>query len=587
MTSNTKVVLLGASGLGVLGIIASYAIGSNPEFVGASALNLFLGRGAPKGELTVELRQAATKTATSAVSPAADAGEWSSYNRTVTSDRFSPLTDLNPQTAANLKVLCTYDTNRLEGNETGLIMAHGGLVGTTAEDIFSIDPNTCKENWRVHRKSGFWSVPVNRGAVFANGKVYRGFNDMYVRAYDARTGQQIWETFIGQRSMPGMGMTSAPIAWNGTIFIGTAGGDVRNVRGRVLALDAKTGKVNWQISTVPTVQGDEMHGPAGKMPQEAMLKTWSNQPDIPVSGGGTWTSYTIDPEAGYLYIPVGNAAPDYIKDLRPGSNQFANHVLVVDARTGNYLKSFQVMKDDWHDWDISNTPVVYTTRAGRKQFSMSPKDGHLYAYDRGTDQQLYRNPVTRVENADAPFEAGKPVHFCPGSVGGGEWNGTAFDAQYNLLFTGTVERCVTVSIQTDSKAARAANGSSWIGVATFNPLDSAGKFDDKSKWAGWLYATDADTGQWAWRARTNFPVLGGVTPTAGGVVMFGDIGGNFYVLNASDGAKLWSHHFDGALAGGIITYNAGAGQRIALSSGMSHPLWPVEPRTGKVVILGM
>lgn len=194
--------------------------------------------------------------------------------------------------------------------------------------------------------------------------------------------------------------------------------------------------------------------------------------------------------------------------------------------------------------------------------------------------------MTRIENADVPFEAGKSVYFCPGPAGGGEWNGTAYDGQYNLLLTGSNEWCATVKIETDSQAARAKDGASWMGVAYFNPLDSTGKFDDRSKWAGWFYATDADSGQWAWRAKSNYPILSGVTPTAGGVVMFGDMGGNFYVLRTNDGAKIWSQNFDGAIGGGVITYNSGVGQRVAFMSGMSHPLWPVEPRTGKVVVLG-
>ena len=574
--------------VGALFVVGSYMIGSSPLFADASLLNLFRGADAAKGTLTVELRRAATKS-TDAKTPdqaAPGAGDWTSYNRTITSERFSPLTDLNPDTAGKLKVLCTYDTRKLEGTESSPIMADGALVGTTAEDIFSIDPNTCKENWRVHENSGLWSIPVNRGAVYLDGRVYRGFHDGFVRAFDVKTGQKVWETYIGQKDMAA-GMTSAPIAWNGMIYIGTAGGDVRDVRGRVLALDAVSGKVNWQISTVPRLETDTLHGPAGTMPEQEMLKTWGNEPGVPISGGGTWSSYTLDPEAGYLYIPVGNSAPDYVKDLRPGTNLFANHLLVVDAKTGNYVKNYEIMADDWHDWDMSNTPALYTSRGGRKQISVSPKDGHLYSFDRSSDKLLYRNPVTTIDNATAAFEPEKGVHFCPGSAGGGEWNGTAYDGQYNLLFTGTNDWCATIKIQKDSKAARVKDGSSWMGVAYINPLDEAGKFDDKSTWGGWLYATDADDGQWAWRAKSNYPILSGVTPTAGGVVMFGDMGGNFYVLRGDNGAKLWSQHFDGAIAGGVITYSTGAGQRVAFMAGLSHPLWPVEPKIGKIVILGM
>ena len=66
---------------------------------------------------------------------------------------------------------------------------------------------------------------------------------------------------------------------------------------------------------------------------------------------------------------------------------------------------------------------------------------------------------------------------------------------------------------------------------------SFGTLDPHADWAGWLYATDADSGQWKWRLKTNYPILSGVTPTGGGLVFFGDMGGNFCVVNASNGQR--------------------------------------------------
>ena len=74
------------------------------------------------------------------------------------------------------------------------------------------------------------------------------------------------------------------------------------------------------------------------------------------------------------------------------------------------------------------------------------------------------------------------------------------------------------------------------------------------QWAGWLYAVDADSGQWRWRAKTNYPVQSGVAPTAGGVVFFGDMGGNLYALDADTGRELWGEKIGGAVGGGVITY---------------------------------
>jgi alcohol dehydrogenase (cytochrome c) len=90
------------------------------------------------------------------------------------------------------------------------------------------------------------------------------------------------------------------------------------------------------------------------------------------------------------------------------------------------------------------------------------------------------------------------------------------------------------------------------------------------------------SGQWRWRAKTNYPIQSGMTPTAGGVVFFGDMGGKFYVLDANDGHKLWGQKIGGAVGGGVITYMAGRSQRVAVAIGLIEILWPTEITTAKV-----
>ena len=109
---------------------------------------------APKGATTTELNPAYKGAAAAAPSPLPAAagvadGDWPSYNRTLTSERYAPLAEINTKTVGRLKVLCTYDTGQYTSFESGLIMVNGALIGTTITDIFSIDPATCAENWRT------------------------------------------------------------------------------------------------------------------------------------------------------------------------------------------------------------------------------------------------------------------------------------------------------------------------------------------------------------------------------------------------------------------------------------------------------
>ena len=141
-----------------------------------------------------------------------------------------------------------------------------------------------------------------------------------------------------------------------------------------------------------------------------------------MSGGGTWTSYTLDAKTGRLYVPGGNPAPDFAIAAREGENLYTASVVVLDAKTGDYKHHFKLVPKDWHDWDVSSPPVLIQTMGGKQIMVAAPKDGYLYGFDLADNSLLYRVPVTRIENADAPFVHGKDVHFCPGSVGGAEWN---------------------------------------------------------------------------------------------------------------------------------------------------------------------
>jgi alcohol dehydrogenase (cytochrome c) len=219
--------------------------------------------------------------------------------------------------------------------------------------------------------------------------------------------------------------------------------------------------------------------------------------------------------------------------------------------------------------------------------SVTPKDGHIYGFDLATNAMLYRTPVDRIENAQEPFAIDKAVHFCPGTVGGAEWNGPAYDPQNNLIFVGEVDWCATVTLQHDQQLQKVKLGSPWSGMATLNPYHTYGTPDSFGKWAGWVYAVDADTGAWKWRLKSNYPVQSGVTATAGGLVFFGDMGGNFYALDANSGQRLWGRKIGGALGGGVITYIANGEQKVAVATGFTSILWPTEVVTGKIAVLGL
>jgi alcohol dehydrogenase (cytochrome c) len=517
--------------------------------------NYLLSWFAPRGTTTTESNAAykaadavAPAAPAEASSPSVTAGDWPSYNRTLTSERYSPLSQINTKNVGKLKVLCTYDLGQFAAFESGLIVVDNALIGTTEFDIFSLNPATCAENWRTHEVYPPSLLPANRGAAYMGGMLFRGTQDGRVLAYDFKTGKRLWETRIADAKL-GESVPSAPIAWDGLVFVGNAGGDFKGGKGRMYALDAKTGKIVWEFFLVPRAEGEATRGPQGATPLN--MSTWNNAPGIPISGGGTWTSYTLDPKTGRLYVPGGNPAPDFAIASREGENLFTDSVVVLDAKTGDYKHHFKIVPKDWHDWDVSNPPVLIQTMGGKQLMAVAPKDGYLYGFDRADNRALYRVPVTQVEDVAATFSPGKAVHFCPGSVGGAEWNSPTYDPQTNLIVVGEVDWCDTATPKDVNELRSVKVGQPWAGMATWNPFWMFGRF--AGTWAGWVYAVDADTGVWKWRLKSNYPIVGGMTPTAGGVVFFGDIGGNFYALDAASGQKLWGQDLGGAIGGGVIS----------------------------------
>jgi alcohol dehydrogenase (cytochrome c) len=316
--------------------------------------------------------------------------------------------------------------------------------------------------------------------------------------------------------------------------------------------------------------------------------TWKNAPGIPVSGGGTWTSLSLDPKSGLLYVPGGNPAPDFVNSVREGPNLYSDSVVVLDAKTGAYKKHFQIVPHDYHDWDVSNPPVLINSAGGKHLMAVSPKDGFLYGFDLADDKQLYKTAVTKIENAEAPFSTETETHFCPGAAGGGEWNSPGYNPQTNLIYTGDVDWCTTVKIQKVEQLAEVGPGKLWMGEHTLDPADVLGAFSRADgTWGGWLHAVDADTGEWKWKVRTNYPIIGAVTPTAGGLVFFGDVGGNFYAVDASSGEKLFGQKVNGAIGGGLITYTVNGAQKVAVTMGVTNAMFPVRAATAKIAILGL
>lgn len=508
-------------------------------------------------------------------------GDWPAYGADFSATRFSPLTEITKANVSGLQRACTYDTGESTAFQTGPIAVQGVLYFTTYDTTYALDASTCALKWKYNRPGRPGGLGVNRGLAFAGGRLFRGTGDAHVFALDASNGEPVWDASIGDPDK-GDSVPMAPVAWNGMVFAGNAGGDNFGVTGRIYALSAADGHQLWRFDVVPE------SGPA--------RATWKNvTAQNPPTGGATWTTYSLDTDSGVLWVSTGNVAPDFLVALHPGDNLYTTSVLALDARSGKLLRYVQPVRKDFHDWDMTAPPALIRTRAGRQLAVAAGKDGVLYGIDRsgvsasaqsaGTPLKIaYSTAVTTRTNVKAPLNTATETHFCPGVSGGTEWNGPGFSPSLNLVFVNATDWCASVKLAVAATAS-GKPGAPWSGSG--DPEHPFGRTDPPEKWGGWLTAVDADSGHVRWKYKSPTPMVAAVTPTAGGLIFTGDLNGDVLALDAESGSVLWHDSTGGAIGGGVISYQAGGRQRIAVAAGMNSRVWPVKKATAIIVVYAM
>ena len=164
-----------------------------------------------------------------------------------------------------------------------------------------------------------------------------------------------------------------------------------------------------------------------------------------MGGGSVWTSFSLDPATGDLYVPVTNPSPDLPAHLRQGDNLYTNSIVCLDVRTGKRRWHRSLVPNDSHDWDLTQASPLVTANvdgAPRRLVVTAGKDGMLRTLDRETHEVLYETPVTTLENATRRSRPRRAA-CAPGVLGGVEWNGPAYLPATNLLYVPAVDWCAT------------------------------------------------------------------------------------------------------------------------------------------------
>ncbi len=367
-------------------------------------------------------------------------GAWLTYSGTYEGHRFSPLGEITPANVARLRPAWVYQAQEAGPplQATPLVADGVMYVTETRSRVAALDLRTGRTLWRFEpeipktvRVIGYG--PTNRGVALLDDRVYVGTLDAHLVALDAVSGAVRWDVEVADNAL-GYGITSAPLAIDGKIIIGVSGGEA-GIRGFLDAYDARTGKRVWRFNTVPG-------------PGEPGHDTWGGE-SWKTGGAPTWLTGSFDPSLNLLYFGVGNPAPDWNGDDRPGDNLYSSSLVALDAATGALRWHFQFTPHDTHDWDANQIPVlVDATVEGRprKLVITANRNGFYYVLDRTTGEYLRGTAYARQTWASGLDARGRPLVIpgtepsetgtvvWPSLQGATNWFSPAFDARRQLLF---------------------------------------------------------------------------------------------------------------------------------------------------------
>jgi PQQ-dependent dehydrogenase (methanol/ethanol family) len=489
----------------------------------------------------------------------ADTTNWLMYNKGYRAGRYSTLAKINAGNARNLRPVCMFQLGELGTFHTGPVVYDGILYATTHLGTYAIDAYTCKRLWRhEHLPTAAEMNATNRGVAIGGGRVVRGTQDGYLFALDAKTGALLWQRQIADPAI-GAGVGAAPLIWNDMVFMGNAGGDW-GIKGAVMAFRLSDGERIWHFNTIPT----------GK---DAGAETWEKPGSAIRGGGAAWTAYALDRATETLFVPIGNAGPDFYRAARPGANLFTSSVVALDARTGKLKWWHQLRPNDDHDYDT--TVVSLFDADGKAMVATAGKDGVLHVLDRVDGKLRFKLPVTTTLNQDVPLTA-SGIRVCP--VAGVQWNGAAYSPQTKLLYVNAIDWCTTFRLGPEPQ---------WVATIPYTGLvNGFGTNDPTDRWNGWINAVDPATGKMRWRFKSPTPMYAAVTPTAGGVLFTGDLNGDFMVVDARSGKVVYRFDTGGPIAGGVVTYEKNGKQYVTVAAGNSGGSIPLQGAS-TIVIFGL
>lgn len=521
--------------------------------------------------------------------PVRQAGEeqWRMPARDYASTRYSPLNQINANNVRNLRHAWSFSTGLTSGHESAPLVVGSTMYVVTPfpNKVFAIDlgrpGGALLWEYTPSQPSAAQGVAccgvVNRGLVYAEGKLVFNTLDAHTVALNAKTGKELWKTKLGEIER-GETMTMAPLVVNGKVLVGNSGGEM-GVRGWMKGLDLGSGELLWTAySTGPdkdVLIGSDFRAWYPKDRGDNLgASTWPD--DMwKLGGGAVWGWISHDPELNLVYYGTGNPGP-WNPDQRPGDNKWTLTIFARNPDTGQAVWAYQIEPHDLYDYDGVNELILLDLPVQgnmRKVLVRPERNGHMYVLDRATGELLSAETfahvnVTRGVNLETGVlnkvvekatGTGKTVsNICPAAPGAKDWQPAAYSQRTGLIYLPHNNLCMDMRGTEASYIA----GTPFVGAKVHMYPGPGGHRGEFSAW-------DPVAGKKIWHIRELFPVWSGALATAGDIVFYGTMDRWFKAVHARSGEVLWRFRTPSGVIGQPMTFRGPDGkQYVAVFSGV-------------------
>ncbi len=500
---------------------------------------------------------------------------WPTYNGDYSGRRFSTLDKINSTNIDALTLAWVFRLNAGPGagNIKGTPLQINGVIYLTAPDhVWAIDARTGREIWH-HTWQSTGGIHIgNRGAAVLGEWLYYETPDCHLVSLNIKDGSERWRKQICDLDQFYYGSV-APVIVGNHVIAGVSGDDL-DVPGYIQAHDPNTGEMQWRWWAVPQKMG------------EPGSETWPNEEAMKHGGGMTWQPVTYDPELNLIYVTTGNPQPVIAHSNRAGDNLFTGSIVALNPDTGKMAWYFQSSPHDTHDWDSTQTPVLFEGQINgqpRKLLAQAARNGHFFVLDRATGKALVSTEYVKTNWAKGYDEKGQPVPnpakhpqfdgalVSPDQGGATNWPPPSFSPQTGLFYVSAAQAYSVYYLYDPYD-----NPQGWGGT------DRGGYSESM------VQAIDYKTGKVKWSHKWEANVRSGLLSTAGNLLFAGGPSTDIVALNATTGDALWHARLGAAVSNGPSTYMLDGTQYLIVGAGdtlwafaMQHTHDGAKPSTGR------